>query len=114
MILKKVNNILVLDDIPEEAFDIGMFQTVEYYINFILDIAGYIYAKNILKLFNVFDKDFSFEIDDSISDDDRIHSCHVCFDVFCKEDLVNDRKSYKIVFQMETEGECDKYDIEKS
>ena len=116
MILKKVNNIFVLDDIPEDALNIKMFQTVEYYINFILDTAGYIYVKNILLLFNVFDEDFSFEIDDSISDDDRIYSCNVYFDVYCKEDFIfaNDRQRYKIVFQTVTKGECDKYDIEKS
>ena len=105
MILKKVNNIFVLDDIPEDAFDIRMFQTVEYYINFILDISGYIYAKNILLLFNVFDEDFSFEIDDSINDDDRICSCHVCFDVYCKGDCTNGEQRYKIIFKTETKGD---------
>lgn len=106
MILKKVNNNFVLDDISEDELDIGMFQTVEYYINFILDAAGYIYAKNVLLLFKVFDEDFSFEIDDSISDDVCISSCHIYFDLYCKEGHANGSKIYSIIFQMETEGGC--------
>ena len=103
MILKKVDNIFILDCIPEDALNVKLFQTVEYYINFILDIVGCFYAKNILELFKVFDEDFSFEIDDSISDDDCIRS-FVKF-IFCKGDCTNYEQGYKMVFKTETKGD---------
>ena len=103
MILKKVNNIFVLDDIPEDALNIKMFQTVEKCINILfIDNLGYFYVKNILELFEPYG-DFSIEIDDSISDDDRIRS-FVEF-IFCKGDCANGEQRYKMLFQTETEGD---------
>ena len=104
MILKKVNNIFVLDDIPEDELDIGMFQTVEKCINILfIDNVSRFYVKNVLLLFKNIDEDFSFEIDDSISDDDRIRS-FVEF-IFCKGDCTNGEQRYKIIFKTENKGD---------
>ena len=104
MILKKGNNIFVLDDIPEDALNIKMFNSVEYSINTLfIDNIGYIYVKDILKLFKLFDEDFSFEIDDSISDDDCIRS-FIKF-IFCKGDYTNGEQRYKIIFKTENKGD---------
>ena len=104
MIFKKVNNIFVLDCIPEDALNVKLFQTVENCINdiFIYN-AGCFYVKDILRLFELFDEDFSFEIDDSISDDDCIRS-FIKF-IFCKGDCTNYEQRYKMVFKTETEGD---------
>ena len=100
MILKKVNNIFVLDDIPEDTSNIKMFHSVEYSINALfIDNIGYIYVKDILKLFKLFDEDLSFELDDSISDNDCIRSS-VKF-IFCKGDCENDEQRYKIILKIE-------------
>ena len=104
MILKKVNNIFVLDDIPEDASNIKMFHSVEYSINTLfIDNIGYIYVKDILKLFKLFDEDLSFEIDDNISDDERI--CSFVKFILCKGDCTNGEQRYKIIFQTETKGD---------
>lgn len=104
MILKKVNNIFVLDDIPEDALNMKMFENVEKCINILfIDNVGRFYVKNVLILFKNIDEDFSFEIDDSISDDDCIRS-YVKF-IFCKGDCTNYEQRYKMVFQTETEGD---------
>ena len=104
MILKKVNNIFVLDDIPEDALNIKLFQTVENCINniFIYN-AGCFYVKDILRLFELFDENFSFEMDDSINDYDRI--CSFVKFIFCKGDCTNGEQRYKIIFQTETKGD---------
>ena len=104
MIFKKVNNIFVLDCIPEDALNVKLFQTVEDCINniFIYN-EGCCFVKNVLRLFNLFNEDFSFEIDDSISDDDCIHS-FVKF-IFCKGDCTNGEQRYKMLFQTETKGD---------
>lgn len=104
MILKKVNNIFVLDCIPEDALNVKLFQTVENCINniFIYN-AGCFYVKDILRLFELFDEDFSFEMDDSISDDDCIRS-FVKF-IFCKGDYTNYEQGYKILFKTENKGD---------
>lgn len=104
MILKKVNNIFVLDDIPEDALNIKMFENVEKCINILfIDNAGRFYVKDVLILFKNIDEDFSFEIDDSISDDDCIRS-YVEFE-FYKGDYTNGEQRYKMLFQTETEGD---------
>lgn len=104
MILKKVNNVFVLDSIPEDIFNIKMFNTVENWMNniFIYN-AGYIYVKDLSKMFKLFDEDFSFDIDDSISDDDCI--CSFVKFIFCKGDCTDGEQRYKIIFQTETEGD---------
>lgn len=104
MILKKVNNIFVLDCIPEDVLNIEMFQTVEKCINILfIDNIGRFYVKDVLLLFKNIDEDFSFEIDDSISDDDCIRS-YVEF-IFCKGDCTNGEQRYKMLFKTETEGD---------
>ena len=104
MVLKKVNNIFVLDDIPEDALNIEMFQTVEKCINILfIDNVSRFYVKNVLLLFKNIDEDFSFEIDDSISDDDCIRS-YVKF-IFCKGDYTNYEQRYKMLFKTETKGD---------
>ena len=103
MVLKKVNNIFVLDDIQEDELDMEMFQTVEKCINILfIDNLGYFYVKEILELFKPYG-DLSFEIEDRISDDDSIRS-FVEF-IFCKGDCTNGEQRYKIIFQTETKGD---------
>lgn len=131
MILKKINNNFVLEGISTyDVLNTKMFHTVENAINLsFIDNSGFFYVKDILELFKIYDKDFSFEIDDSISDDDRIIWSFVEFICYREEDDIsisdeervgrlveslfyskkgfpNDEQRYKIVFRMIPKGGC--------